>query len=256
MGNAIVQAPATTWRAPLLVTSSMPSMPNGEFRGMNVAVVGAADGVGPAVVEAFREAGANLAVDVGPPNARTVPLKHDPAAFIESCETVLGGLDVLVISARPVRNKPALEITAEEFREVVEHDLVEAALCMIEAGKRMAKRGRGRIIVFASMSGKTGPHHNVGPFAAAKGGLLAFVRVLAAELAEHGVTVNGIATALFEPQVAAMTEEKRAGLRRGIPVGRFGRPDEAAHAVLFLASGKAGFVTGECLNLSGGRFMD
>jgi 3-oxoacyl-[acyl-carrier protein] reductase len=120
----------------------------------------------------------------------------------------------------------------------------------------MAKRGRGRIIVFASMSGKTGPHHNVGPFAAAKGGLLAFVRVLAAELAEHGVTVNGIATALFEPQVAAMTEEKRAALRRGIPVGRFGRPDEAAHAVLFLASGKAGFVTGECLNLSGGRFMD
>jgi NAD(P)-dependent dehydrogenase (short-subunit alcohol dehydrogenase family) len=70
------------------------------------------------------------------------------------------------------------------------------------------------------------------------------------------VTVNGIATALFEPEVAAMSEEKRFGLKNGIPVGRFGRSEEAAHAVLFLASPNAGFVTGECLNLSGGRFMD
>jgi NAD(P)-dependent dehydrogenase (short-subunit alcohol dehydrogenase family) len=233
---------------------------DGEFNGMNVAVIGAADGVGPAVVEALRSAGARLAVDGGSPHGReavhVIPLDQGPAAFIERCETELGELDVLIISARPVANKPVLALTAEEFREVVEHDLVQAALCMMEAARRMVKRRRGRIIVFASMSGKTGPHHNVGPFAAAKGGLLAFVRVMAAELAEHGITVNGIATALFEPQVAAMSDERRAALKRGIPVGRFGRSEEAAHAVLFLASNKAGFVTGECLNLSGGRFMD
>lgn len=233
----------------------MLSAPNDEFKGMKVAVLGAADGVGPAVVETLRHAGALLAVDGGPESHGTVQ-ERGAAAFIDRCEAELGGLDVFVVSARPVSNKPVLAVTAEEFRDIVERDLVQAALCMMEAAKRMVKRGRGRIIVFASMSGKTGPHHNVGPFAAAKGGLLAFVRIMAAELAEHGVTVNGIATALFEPQVAAMSEEKRAALKRGIPVGRFGRPEEAAHAVLFLASAKAAFVTGECLNLSGGRFMD
>ena len=239
-------------------SDSMTDAADSEFKGMNVAVIGAADGVGPAVVDALRGAGARLAVDSGSSHApdAIIPLDHGPAAFIERCETELGELDVLVISARPVANKPVLAVTAEEFREVVEHDLVQAALCMMEAARRMVKRRRGRIIVFASMSGKTGPHHNVGPFAAAKGGLLAFVRVMAAELAEHGITVNGIATALFEPQVAAMSDDRRAALKRGIPVGRFGRSEEAAHAVLFLASNKAGFVTGECLNLSGGRFMD
>ena len=235
--------------------NSLDEFPDNEFEGMNVAVLGAADGVGPAVVETLRDAGARLAADAGPA-AHVIPLDGDPAAFIARCEAELGGIDVLIVSARPVSNKAVLAVTAEEFRDVIEHDLVLAALCMMEAAKRMVKRGCGRIIVFASMSGKTGPHHNVAPFAAAKGGLLALVRVMAAELAEHGVTVNGIATALFEPQVAAMSEEKRTALKRGIPVGRFGRPTEAAHAVLFLASAKAGFVTGECLNLSGGRFMD
>jgi NAD(P)-dependent dehydrogenase (short-subunit alcohol dehydrogenase family) len=226
-----------------------------EFEGMNIAVLGAAEGVGPAVVETLRGAGARLAADTGPA-AHIIPFDRDPVKFIDRCEADLGGIDVLIISARPVSNKGVLAVTAEEFRDIIEQDLVLAALCMTEAAKRMVKRGRGRIIVFASMSGKTGPHHNVGPFAAAKGGLLAFVRVMAAELAEHGVTVNGIATALFEPQVASMSDEKRMALKRGIPVGRFGRPEEAAHAVMFLASANAAFVTGECLNLSGGRFMD
>ena len=235
-------------------------MVSDEFKGVTVAVIGAPEGVGSAVVDALRNAGARLAVDGGSYDEtealRVIPLDGRPQTFFDRCETELGDLGVLVISARPVGNKPVLAVTAVELREVVEHDLVQAALYMQEAARRMVKRRRGRIIVFASMSGKTGAHHNVGPFAAAKGGLLAFVRVMAAEIAQHGVTVNAIATALFEPQVATMSDEKRAHLQNGIPVGRFGRPEEAAHAVLYLASNNAGYVTGECLNLSGGRFMD
>ncbi|MEJ1158992.1 SDR family NAD(P)-dependent oxidoreductase [Prosthecomicrobium sp. N25] len=227
-----------------------------EFKGMKAVVVAAAQGVGPAVVDALVAAGARVAVDE-PCGGEAVLVEPDAAvAFLDRVEAALGGLDLLVISARPVRNKPVLSIGADEFREVVETDLLAPAFLMQEAGRRMAARGHGRIVVFASMSAKTGAHHNVGPFAAAKGGLLAFVRVMASELAEHGVTVNGIATALFEPQVATMTEERRNTLVKGIPVGRFGRSEEAAHAVLYLASRNSGFVTGECLNLSGGRFMD
>lgn len=225
--------------------------------GQRAVVIGAGEGVGPAVAAALRDAGVKVVVDAGGiAGTILVPGEADLGAYFDSCAQQLGGLDIFVIAAPPVKNKPVLEMTAEEMRSVAESELVVPALQMQEAARRMVAAGFGRIIVFASMSAKTGVHHNVAPYAAAKGGLLAFVRVLAAETAEHGVTVNAIATALFEPQTRTMTEEKRAGLRKAIPVGRFGRSEEAAHAVLFLASGSAGFVTGECLNLSGGRFMD
>lgn len=228
-----------------------------DLAGQRAVVLGAGDGVGPAVVTALANAGARVVVDAeGVAGTVFVAGDTDIAAYFDRCAEQLGGLDILVISAPPVKNKPVLDMTADEMRAVAESELVVPALQMQEAARRMVASGYGRIIVFASMSAKTGVHHNVAPYAAAKGGLLAFARVLAAETAEHGVTVNGIATALFEPQTRTMSEEKRAGLKKAIPVGRFGRSEEAAHAVLFLASRDAGFVTGECLNLSGGRFMD
>lgn len=221
-----------------------------------VVVVGAGYGVGPVVLSALCDAGARVVADADIEGAQYIADDGDAIGYIGRCAEHLGGLDVLVVSSRPVKNKPVLDMTPEEMRNVAEAEMVVPALQMQEAARRMTAAGYGRIVVFASMSAKTGVHRNVAPYAAAKGGLLAFVRVLAAETAEHGVTVNGIATALFEPQVKTMTEEKRAGLLKGVPVGRFGLSEEAAHAVLFLASRKAGFVTGECLNLSGGRFMD
>ena len=86
-------------------------------------------------------------------------------------------------------------------------------------------------------------------------GLFSNDDALAAELASTGTTVNMIATALFDVQVAGGAE-RMAEVVKGIPVGRVGRSEEAAHAVLYLASDKGGYVTGETLNLSGGRFMD
>lgn len=228
-----------------------------DLSGACVVLANAAAGVGPAVAEALVAAGARVVTDApGLPGLPSVAATGDPDAFLDACAEQLGGLDVLVVSAPPVVNKPVMEMTADEMRAVTEAELVQPALLMQAAARRMCARGHGRIIAFASMSAKTGVHHNVAPYAAAKGGMLAFMRVLAAETAEHGVTVNAIATALFEPQVATMTEEKRTRLRGGIPVGRFGRSSEAAHAVLYLAAPGAGFVTGECMNLSGGRFMD
>lgn len=228
-----------------------------DLAGQRAVVIGAGYGVGPAVVSALAEAGATvMSDDANAPAGEHIASHGLPSELIDRCIERLGGLDILVVSSRPLKNKPVLDMTPEEIRSVAEEELVVPALQMQEAARHMVKAGYGRIIVFASMSAKTGVHHDVAPYAAAKGGLLAFARVLAAETAEHGVTVNGIATALFEPQVKTMTEEKRTRLKGAIPVGRFGRSEEAAHAVLFLASHNAGFVTGECLNLSGGRFMD
>lgn len=224
--------------------------------GQKTLVLGAAHGVGPEVVAALAAAGARLAVDSGGPSgAQSIEDAH-PVRLVDRAAERLGGLDVLVLCAPPVRNKPVLDMTPDEMRAVVEAELVIPALQMQAAARIMAANRFGRIIAFLSMSGKAGVHHHVAPYAAAKGGLLSYLRVLAAETAEQGVTVNGIATALFEPQTATMPAEKQDRLRTQIPVGRFGRSNEAAHAVLYLASPLAGFVTGECLNLSGGRFMD
>jgi NAD(P)-dependent dehydrogenase (short-subunit alcohol dehydrogenase family) len=244
-----------------------------EFRDAAVVLIGGHLGVGPALVRAFAERGARIAIGVlahqAPdaaqrqacdlPGVATIDL--DPAepgavgAFYDRCEASLGGLAVVVNVAPPVKTRAALEIPVDEYRRVVEAELIGPVQCMLEAGRRMAARGAGRIISFSSMSGKTGVHRQVAPYAAAKGGLIAFSRVLAAELAPTGVTVNVIATALFDVQVAGGSEQL-AEVVKGIPVGRVGRSSEAAQAVLYLASREAGYVTGETLNLSGGRFMD
>lgn len=237
-------------------TTLAPStLPLADLSGQRAVVVGAGTGVGPAVVRALVDAGARVAVDA-PDLEGAMLVAGSSADYLDACAARLGGLEILVVAAPPVKNKPVLDMTADELRGVLESELTVPALQMQQAARHMSAAGYGRIIVFASMSAKTGVHHNVAPYAAAKGGLLAYARVLAAETAEHGVTVNGIATALFDVQAATMTEEKRNALRKAIPVGRFGRSEEAAHAVLFLAGRNGGFVTGECLNLSGGRFMD
>ena len=238
-----------------------------EFDGQAVAVVGGSDGVGPAVVRAFLARGAKVASGEAagpppnlPPETLIIPLDlarpDSVVGFLDRCDAEFGGVDVLVMSARPVKVAKLLDTPPDEIRRVVERELTDVIVCIQEAARRMVARKKGRIISFASMSGKTGVHTGVAPYAAAKGGLITFSRSLAAELAPTGVTVNCIATALFDVQAAALPEDHRREVVKGIPVGRFGRSEEAAHAVLYLASRDAGYVTGETLNLSGGRFMD
>lgn len=239
-----------------------------EFADVPVVVVGAHAGTGPAVVRAFVAQGARVAVGVLADAAAAAPLAgavnvaanlgstESVREFFDACEKTLGGLAVVVMVAPPVKTKSALEFTETEYRAVFESELIGPILCLQEAARRLVAKGGGRIISFASMSAKTGVHKNVAPYAAAKGGLITFSRVLAAELAHTGVTVNVIATALMDVQVAKKSADELAEIVKGIPVGRVGHSDEAAHAVLFLASEKAGYVTGETLSLSGGRFMD
>jgi len=240
-----------------------------EFSDQPVVVIGGHLGSGPAVVQAFVERGANVAVGViahaggagaDLPGARSVPIDMADARsireFFNACEAMLGGLATVVLIAPPVKTAPALDIADQRYRQIIAEELTGPILCLQEAARRLVARKGGRIVSFVSMSGKTGVHKHVAPYAAAKGGLIAFSRVLAAELASTGVTVNVIATALFDVQVAQKSAGDLAELVKGIPVGRVGRSSEAAHAVLFLASREAGYVTGETLNLSGGRFMD
>lgn len=247
---------------------------------MTVVVYNAASDIGTAVARAFLAegrtvvgvdaapllAGSSMTADLNGASGRMIlapiegPLRsrEDVCALFDRCTLAAAGsaIETLVCVAPPVRPVNVLDVVPQDFRDVVEDELVLPALLMQEAGRRMVANGRGQIIVYASMSAKTGSHPHVSPFAAAKGGLLAYMRVMASELAGHGVTVNGIAMSLFEPQVARLSEERRKQLTQGIPARRFGKPSEAAGAAVYLASEQAAFITGETLNLSGGRFMD
>lgn len=244
---------------------------------MTIVVYNAASVIGQAVSQAFWNEGRTvIGVDVtdalmgtdranGASNRMhsvtlETPLQSQAQVtdLLDRCMAISGdqSLDALVCVAPPVSQMNVLEVSPEDFRNTVEQELIVPVLLMQEAGRRMVKAGCGRIIVYTSMSAKTGVHPHVSSFAAAKGGLLAYMRVMAAELAKHGVTVNGIALSLFEPQVARLTEERRNQLTQGIPAHRFGKPTEAAAAAVYLASEHAAFITGETLNLSGGRFMD
>lgn len=247
---------------------------------MTVVVYGAGSAIGEAVVDAFLQEGRTVvAVDHNPLPAALrdraarnnggarlalvdcdgVPGPgFDTAGLFSRCEQAAGGeaLRTLVCVAPPVGQVAVLDVEADDMRRIVDLELVVPALLMQEAARRMVAQGGGQIIVFCSMSAKTGVHTLVAPFAAAKGGLLSYMRTMAAEVARHGVTVNGIATSLFEPQVALMPDEERAQIVLGIPARRFGKASEAAGAAVYLASEQAAFITGETLNLSGGRFMD
>lgn len=254
----------------MTTASSVPD----EFDGLPVALVGGHLGVGPAIVRAFTDRGARVVIGeiahapstapqreaCAATGARVVPVDLADAAsieaFLDACERDVGPLAVLVLVPPPVKVRDALAIPLEDYRRVLDEELAGPLAAMLAAARRMSARGYGRIVSLCSMSGKTGAHRQVAPYAAAKGGLVAFTRALATDLAPSGVTVNAIATALFDVQVAALDDAHRAEVEKGIPVGRVGRSDEAAHAVLYLASRRGGYVTGETLNLSGGRFMD
>ncbi len=236
-------------------------MRRNEFAGRGAVVVGADVGLGPAIVQAFIDADMQVATDgAAAHGVGTVPSQGvEPSSigtFFDAALQRIPSLDVLVLAARPVKIGRFLDVSAAELRSVIEEELVWFALIMQEGARRMLPNRRGRIVSLCSMSGKTGVHPNVAPYAAAKGGLIALSRVMAAELGGTGITVNVIANALMQPQVEHLSDKERAEVVRGIPVGRFGQPEEAAEAVLFLASDRAGYITGETLNLSGGRFMD
>ncbi len=161
-----------------------------EFAGTAVAVIGGHLGTGPAVVRAFAERGARVligelahhslseaeraacATPAGSSPVSTFPVDvadvQSIGCFLDQCESRLGGLGIVVIIAPPVKTKNALDIPPEEYRRVIDQELIGPMLCILEAGRRMAVRGGGRIISFSSMSGKTGVHKHVAPYAAAR----------------------------------------------------------------------------------------
>jgi 3-oxoacyl-[acyl-carrier protein] reductase len=242
--------------------------------GKTVVVTGAAGTMGLAVVRAMLEDGAQVAlVDVDAMrldgmirflrgSTIAVPCDVSDAMAVKQAhqqvEKVLGPVDVLVNNAGILSNEKAETTPDSEWRRVLAVNLDGAFFWARAVLPGMKQRKWGRIINVGSLAAKTGGLTAGTAYSTSKGALASLTFSLARESAAHGVTVNAIAPAYVKtPMVTEqLNDSQRRHLLAQIPVGRFCEPEEFAHAVRFLASPLAGFITGEVLDVNGGLHMD
>lgn len=166
----------------------------------------------------------------------------------------LGGLDVFVNNAGVNNRAPVVEETAANWRRVIDVDLTGPFLCAQAAAREMVKRGRGGRIVNVTSVHEHLPIRGGGAYCAAKSALGALTKVMALELAEHGITVNSVAPGETATPMNGVPENTEAATieRPGIPAGRPGSPNEVAAAVAHLVTPQAAYTTGTSVVIDGG----
>jgi acetoacetyl-CoA reductase len=177
-------------------------------------------------------------------------------ALVERIEGEHGALDILVNAAGITRDTTLRKMDKVQWDSVLGVNLDGVFNLTRPAIDGMVARGFGRIVNISSVNGQTGQVGQTN-YSAAKAGMHGFTMALAREVARKGVTVNSVSPGYCETaMVLAIPEDIRAGIVDKVPVGRLGRPEEIARAVLFLAAEDAGFITGANLPVNGGLFMD
>ena len=243
--------------------------------GKAAVVSGAAGNIGMAVVRALLEDGLQVAlVDLDAMrldslvrflrgNTLAVACDVGDASNVSSAfaqvEKVLGPVEVLVNAASLSTLDRAEETADGDWRRVMAANVDGAFFWSRAVIPGMKQRRWGRIVNVASIAAKTGGVEGAGAaYATAKGALTALTFALARETAAHGITVNAVAPAFVKAAgaIEELNEAQRRQLLARIPVGRFCEPEELGHAIRFLVSPLAGFVTGEVLDVNGGLHMD
>ena len=200
-----------------------------------------------AEVEALGRKAWALAVDVSDTAAVDVAAKE----ILESA----GRVDILVNNAGVTRDNLLMRMSEEEWDTVINTNLKGAFNFTKALTRPFIKQRSGRIINIASVIGLIG---NAGQsnYAASKAALIGFTKSIAKELAPRGITVNAIAPGFIETDMTAALDDKvREGILGNVPLGRFGSPDDIAHAAVFLAMEPSGYITGQVLTVDGGMVM-
>ena len=175
--------------------------------------------------------------------------------MVEEVIAQLGGIDILVNNAGITRDGLFIRMKEEDWNAVINTNLTGIFNCTKVAAKYMMKKRSGRIINMSSVSGIMG---NAGQtnYAAAKAGVIGFTKSLAREMASRAITVNAVAPGFIATDMtAAMPEKAQEHVLTSIPLGKMGKPEDIANAVLFLASDKASYITGQVIHVDGGMVM-
>jgi 3-oxoacyl-[acyl-carrier protein] reductase len=242
-----------------------------DLTGKTAFVTGSTRGIGSAIAATLHGAGAKVAVvgrDLERARARAAELGEravgvacdvaDAAqvdAAVAATETALGPIDVLVNNAGITRDQILLRMSGDDWDAVLDANLKGAFHTTRAVTKGMMKRRAGRIINITSIVGLVG-NKGQANYAAAKAGLIGFTKSVAKEYASRNILANCIAPGFIETDMThALPEEAKAALLHQIALGRLGRPDDVAGAVLFLASDLAAYITGQVLVVDGGMVI-
>ena len=240
-----------------------------DLEGRVAVVTGAARGIGRAIADRFSASGARVAIwDIDGDAARDTAASivnavdfatdvTDPAsiaAALAATEAQIGAPDILVNNAGITGpNHPLDEYPADEWRRVIDIDLMGVFHCCRAVVPGMRRRNRGRIVNIASIAGKEG-NPNASAYSAAKAGVIGLTKSLGKELAETGIRVNAVAPAAAKTDIFnQMTTAQIDYMLAKIPMGRFVQVEEIAALVTWLSSDECSFATGAVFDISGGR---
>jgi 2-hydroxycyclohexanecarboxyl-CoA dehydrogenase len=237
-------------------------------------VTGAGRGIGRGIAQRLREEGCKVALaDLDQTGAEiaakeigggAIGLAIDVAKLasartaVDEAERRLGPIDILVNNAGWDRVEPFLKNSEETWDKVLAIDLRGPINCCRAVLDSMVARGGGRIVSISSDAGRVGSSGEA-VYSGAKGGVIAFSKTLAREMARHGITVNCVCpgptdTPMLQ-ELATHNPKLHDALKRAVPMGRLGKPADIAAAVAFLASDDASYITGQALSVSGGLTM-
>jgi acetoacetyl-CoA reductase len=244
------------------------------LEGKTALVTGASRGLGRAIALKLAQEGARVALNYrsGEQQCRevadqisslggaplllrgNVSIKDEARALVASVLEQWGQLDVLVNNAGITRDRSMRKLTDEDWTEVINTNLNSVYYCTSAALKPMIERKFGRVVNISSFVGQAG-NFGQANYSASKGGVIAFTKSVAIEVARHNITVNAIAPGFTETDMLAkVAPDVREQILTKIPMGRFGRPEEIASAVAFLCS-EGDYITGQQINVNGGVYM-
>jgi 3-oxoacyl-[acyl-carrier protein] reductase len=244
------------------------------LKGKVALVTGASQGIGRATALALARGGARVALaarnegklaevvqEIAAAGGEAFLVRMDVAraeeikAGFNVVREHYGRLDILVNNAAITRDKLSLRMKPEDWEAVLQVNLTGAHVAIQQALAMMLRQKWGRIINISSVVAQTG---NAGQanYVAAKAGLIGLTKAIALEVASRNITVNAVAPGfVVSPMTDPLPQEAKDALLARIPLGRFGRDEEIAAAVVFLASEEAGYITGHVLDVNGGLYM-